>query len=82
MVSHNATIPMLGDAQNVILCKNEGGVITIRSAPLEGEIHGTDVVDHVAEITDGGKVSVKKRVKKYNLKRFRGDNETNVPQER
>ena len=82
LVSHNATIPMLGDAQNVILCKNEGGVITIRSAPLEGEIHGTDVVDHVAEITDGGKVSVKKRVKKYNLKRFRGDNETNVPQER
>lgn len=70
LVSHNATIPMLGDAQNVILCKNDGGKILISSAGLEGSIEGKDVVDHIAEITDGGKVSIKKRVKKYNLKKF------------
>jgi len=78
LVSHNATIPMLGDAQNVILCKNEDKFMTIRSSPLEGEIDDRDVVDVIAATTDGGKSSIKKRVKKYNLKRFRGADETRV----
>lgn len=71
LVSHNATIPMLGDAQNIVMCRNDGNKITIRSNPLEGTIDGVGVVDLIAEITDGGKASVKKRVKKYNLKNFR-----------
>lgn len=71
LVSHNATIPMLADAQNVILCINEGGKIIIRSGHLESDINGRSVVDLIAEITDGGKQSIKKRVKKYNLKKFR-----------
>jgi hypothetical protein len=71
LVSHNATIPMLGDAQNVVLCRNENGKITIRSGRLEGKIDDKSIVDYIAEITDGGKRSIKKRVKKYNLKNFR-----------
>lgn len=71
LVSHNATIPMLGDAQNVILCKNENNRITIRSSRLEGDIDNKSIVDYIAEITDGGKRAIKKRVKKYNLKNFR-----------
>jgi hypothetical protein len=78
LVSHNATIPMLGDAQNVIVCRNEDKFMTIRSSPLEGEIEDLDVVDVIAATTDGGKSSIKKRVKKYNLKRFRGEDETRV----
>ena len=78
LVSHNATIPMLGDAQNVIVCRNEDKFMTIRSNPLEGEIGNLDVVDVIAATTDGGKSSIKKRVKKYNLKRFRGEDETSV----
>jgi len=78
LVSHNATIPMLGDAQNIIMCSNDDKVITVRSNPLEGTIGEKDVVDLIAEITDGGKVSIKKRVKKYNLKNYRGANETNI----
>lgn len=78
LVSHNATIPMLGDAQNIILCRNDGNNITIRSNPLEGKIGNIDVVDLIAEITDGGKISVKKRVKKYNLKKFRSSHETSI----
>lgn len=70
LVSHNATIPMLGDAQNVILCENQENKITIRSDRLEGRLNNKSVVDHIAEITDGGKSSIKKRVKKYNLKKF------------
>lgn len=78
LVSHNATIPMLGDAQNIVMCKNENNRITIKSNPLEGYIDGVDVVDIIAETTDGGKASVKKRVKKYNLKKFRGSHEASV----
>jgi len=69
-VSHNATIPMAGDAQNVILCQNNDGKITIRSNPLEGNINNVSVLDHIARIADGGKASIKKRFKKYNLKKF------------
>lgn len=75
LVSHNATIPMLGDAQNVVMCRNVDNAITIRSAPLEGAIGEDTVLDLVARTTDGGKASIKKRVKKYNLKRFRGTDE-------
>ncbi len=78
LVSHNATIPMLGDAQNVVMCRNDDKKITIKSNPLEGAIDGRDVVDLIAETTDGGKISVKKRVKKYNLKNFRGTDETDI----
>ncbi|MBS4068094.1 MAG: hypothetical protein KGZ62_05805 [Sulfurimonas sp.] len=69
IVSHNATIPMLGDAQNIILCRNDEKII-ISSSPLEGKIDGKSIVDHIATITDGGKTSIRKRVKKYNMKKF------------
>ena len=71
LVSHNATIPMLGDAQNVVLCMSDGNKIEIKSNRLEGEINNKSIVDYIAEITDGGKPSIKKRVKKYNLKNFK-----------
>lgn len=71
LVSHNATIPMLGDAQNVIICDNTCGMITIKSEPLEGKYNNRPVLDYIAEITDGGKPSIKKRVKKYNLKNYK-----------
>lgn len=79
IISHNATIPMLADAQNIIFCKNKDGLITIRSSSLEGDLDNKSIIDHIVEITDGGKASVKKRVKKYNLKKFREDdnNENN-----
>ncbi|WP_319482878.1 hypothetical protein [uncultured Draconibacterium sp.] len=71
LVSHNATIPMLADAQNIIYCKNENNKLIIKSSPLEGMIDDKNVVDLIASTTDGGKSSIKKRVKKYNLKKFR-----------
>ena len=70
-MSHNATIPMLADAQNIIYCKNENNTLIIKSSSLEGTIDGKSVVDLIASTTDGGKSSIKKRVKKYNLKKFR-----------
>ena len=38
--------------------------------PLESSINNKKVLDYIAEITDGGKKSIKKRIKKYNLKAF------------
>lgn len=75
LVSHNATIPMLGDAQNIVLCRNDKGRIKICSQPLEGNVDNKSIVDYIAEITDGGKSSIKKRVKKYNLKSFKENEE-------
>ncbi len=71
LVSHNATIPMLGDAQNIILCLNKNSKICIRSAAMEDYMDDKSMVDQIADITDGGKPAIKKRVKKYNLKSFR-----------
>jgi hypothetical protein len=62
---------MLGDAQNVIVCKNVNGIVQIKSAPLESYIDGERVLDLIADITDGGKPSIRKRVKKYDLKRYK-----------
>ena len=64
LVSHNATIPMMADAQTIVLCKNDGKKITIRSASLEGQIGKEKILDLIADQTDGGKASIKKRVKK------------------
>lgn len=72
LVSHNATIPMLGDAQNLIICENDGGKLYINSAPLESEIKGKKTLDWIAELTDGGRPSIKKRVKKYNFRSYKG----------
>lgn len=70
LVSHNATIPMMGDAQTLVYCVNDNGKIKIRSSLLEGKIGDRTALDLIASITDGGKSSVKKRVKKYNLKKY------------
>ena len=70
LVSHNATIPMMGDAQTLVYCVNDNGKIIIRSSSLEGKIGDRTALDLIASITDGGKSSVKKRVKKYNLKKY------------
>lgn len=78
IVSHNATIPILGDAQNIIMCENKNNFITIRANVLEGTIGDVKVLDLIAQTADGGKPSIKKRVKKYNLKNFRVENEASI----
>lgn len=70
IVTHNATIPMMADAQTVVLCRSENGKLIVRSAPLEGFIEGKRALDWIADITDGGKQSVQKRFRKYNFRKF------------
>lgn len=78
VVTHNATIPMLADASKIILCSNKENKIKISSNYLEDLYEGVKITDKIAELTDGGKTSIKKRFKKYNLKNYKGDVEDEV----
>lgn len=71
IVSHNATIPMLGDAQTIVLCNNSDGKISVSSHSLEDSFENRSMTDWIAELTDGGKKSIKKRFKKYNIKSYK-----------
>lgn len=73
VISHNATIPVLGDAENIIYCKSEGEKIKIRSNYMENKIEGESCLNIIADITDGGKKSIRKRFKKYNIKTYKED---------
>ena len=73
IVSHNATIPVLADAENIIYCWADGDKISIRSNYMENKINGKRCLDLIAYITDGGKKSIKKRFKKYNIKTYKED---------
>lgn len=75
IVSHNATIPVLADAENIIYCRANGDSITIRSNYIENKIFDKKCLDIIADITDGGKKSIKKRFKKYNIKTYREEND-------
>ena len=74
VVSHNATIPILADAENIIYCRNDDKKIIIRSNYMENNIDGKPCLDIIADITDGGKKSIRKRFKKYNIKTYKEDN--------
>ena len=37
---------------------------------MENRNFGQKVLDYIADQTDGGKTSIKKRVKKYNFKKY------------
>ena len=71
IVSHNATIPILADAENIIYCSSNGNNIFIRSNYMESDINGKPCLDIIADITDGGKKSIRKRFKKYNIKTYK-----------
>ena len=71
IVSHNATIPILADAENIIYCSSNGNNIFIRSNYMENNINGKTCLDIIADITDGGKKSIRKRFKKYNIKTYK-----------
>jgi hypothetical protein len=71
LVSHNATIPMMGDAQCIVICENDSEKITIRSGRLEDALKSKSIVNYIADLTDGGKQSIRKRVKKYNFKNLK-----------
>jgi energy-coupling factor transporter ATP-binding protein EcfA2 len=76
VVSHNANIPVLGDAERVISLENRNGAIRVRSTqhdgppttevPHTGPIEEMLVRSDIQNIMEGGVVAFMKRERKYN----------------
>ncbi|MFC3653331.1 TrlF family AAA-like ATPase [Dyella humi] len=78
VVSHNANIPVLGDAEQVIALENRQGSLSIRESAVTAESGSTEFVKHVGPveeqfvrndiqlIMEGGVVAFVKREQKYN----------------
>lgn len=63
LVTHNASIAIYGDAENIIIAENDGGVIRYRQGGLEDE----RIREDACMILDGGEVAFKNRMDKYNI---------------
>jgi len=63
LVTHNPTIAIYGDAENIIIAENDGQTITFKQGGLEIEA----IRDEACKILDGGQIAFKNRMDKYNI---------------
>ena len=66
LVTHNPSIVVYGDAENIILCENKNNKIIYRQLTLE-EKKGQK---EICEVLDGGHYIFDQRSKKYNIKKL------------
>ena len=66
LVTHNPSIVVYGDAENVIIAKNEANKIEYKQVVLENK----DSQKDICHILDGGQYIFDMRAKKYNIKRI------------
>jgi len=78
VVSHNANIPVLGDAEQVVVLENKGGLLAVRRTEVQGPDNATHTVLHVGPvenayvrndvqaIMEGGVAAFVRREQKYN----------------
>lgn len=78
VVSHNANIPVLGDAEQVIALENRAGSIAIRSTTIKeadgtaytvlhiGPVENTHVRNDIQAVMEGGVSAFIRREQKYN----------------
>ena len=67
LVTHNPSIAVYGDAENIIICENNDGEISYRQGGLENE----DIRNEVCQILDGGDIAFKNRMDKYNIEKLK-----------
>ena len=67
LVTHNPSIAIYGDAENIIIADNIEGKISFSQGGLENEA----VRDEACRILDGGYIAFKNRMDKYNISRMR-----------
>lgn len=62
-VTHNPSIAIYGDAENIIIAENSGNQITYKQGGLENR----SIREEACKILDGGEVAFKNRMDKYNI---------------
>lgn len=63
IVTHNPSIAIYGDAENIIIAENENGKISYTQGGLENE----EIRKEACKILDGGDIAFKNRMDKYNI---------------
>lgn len=66
LVTHNPSIVVYGDAENIILAENDKGQISYRQLVLERKEYQKMIIDNL----DGGKAIFDMRSRKYNIKKL------------
>ena len=66
LVTHNPSIVVYGDAENIILAKNDQGKISYKQLVLENKEYQKLIIDNL----DGGKAIFDMRSRKYNIKKL------------
>lgn len=66
LVTHNPSVVVYGDAESVILAKNEDNKISYTQIVLEN----TEAQKEICDILDGGEYIFNNRYKKYNIQRI------------
>ncbi len=66
LVTHNPSIAVYGDAENIIICENKEGKISYCQGGLEKE----EIRNEACQILDGGDIAFKNRMDKYNIEKL------------
>lgn len=66
LVTHNPSIVVYGDSENVVIASNDDGRISYKQVVLENE----DSQKDICHILDGGEYIFDMRAKKYNIRRI------------
>ena len=66
LVTHNPSIVVYGDAENIILAENDKGQISYKQLVLENKEYQKLIIDNL----DGGKAIFDMRSRKYNIKKL------------
>lgn len=66
LVTHNPSIVVYGDAENIIMCSNQENVINYEQFVLEEKKHQKEICD----VLDGGQYIFEQRARKYNIKKL------------
>jgi len=67
LVTHNPSIAIYGDAENIIIAENTDNKITYKQGGLENE----EIRKEACKILDGGDIAFKNRMDKYNIEKLK-----------
>ena len=66
LVTHNPSIVVYGDAENIIMCSNTENIIKYEQLVLENKENQKEI----CSVLDGGQYIFEQRARKYNIKKL------------